>query len=104
MATTIITKGELHGSPPPQTINPRASLSGISTAPPQKSNRPTVVTAPRIDVEPIYTQLKGMIGDNWQLYKQTVAEFVIGMRSIPLIRQLLTSLLKGNEINQKWLG
>ena len=82
MATAIITKEELHGSPPPQTINPRASLSGISTAPAQKSNRPTVITAPRIDVEPIYTQLKSLIADNWQLYKQTVAEFVIGMLSL----------------------
>jgi transcriptional coactivator HFI1/ADA1 len=60
-------------------MNPRASLSGVSSAPLQKSKLPTAIaTAPRVDVEPIYTQLKGMIGENWQLYKQTVAEFVIG--------------------------
>jgi hypothetical protein len=35
--------------------------------------------APRIDVEPIYTALKLSIGENWQLYKATVAEFVLGM-------------------------
>jgi hypothetical protein len=81
MTTTVITKGELHSSPPPQTMNPRASLSAVSSAPLQKSKLPTAITAaPRVDVEPIYTQLKGMIGENWQLYKQTVAEFVIGKR------------------------
>jgi hypothetical protein len=105
MTTTIITKGELHGSPPPTTMNPRASFSTPTNALAQKSLKPTMNVAPRIDVEPIYTQLKGLISDYWQLYKQTVADFVIGMTNLIDTRDAQTLILfQENVIKQKWLG
>jgi len=103
MTTTIITKGELHGSSPPTTINPRASFSTPTNALAQKTLKPTLNVAPRIDVEPIYTQLKGLISDYWQLYKQTVADFVIGKTNNTRYAQTLISF-KGSAIKLKWLG
>ena len=35
-------------------------------------------TAPRIDLEPIYTGLKAAIGEHWAKYKESVGLFVIG--------------------------
>lgn len=104
MATTVITKGDLHGSPPPTTINPRSSFSGASSSMAQKTVRPSVVITPRIDVEPIYTQLKGLIGDNWLLYKQTVADFVIGLFcGLQVEWMVLTGIGKRNQSEMAWI-
>jgi hypothetical protein len=79
---TIITNAELHGSPPPATINPRPLMTSfpppIMNGTPIKQMKPPPTVAPRIDLEPIYTALKLAIGEHWQLYKATVAEFVMG--------------------------
>ena len=41
------------------------------------------VTAPRIDVEPLYTALKNAIGDqDWVVYKGTISQFLLG-KAIP---------------------
>jgi transcriptional coactivator HFI1/ADA1 len=32
----------------------------------------------RVDLEPIYTQLKGALGDGWNDYKAAVSAFVLG--------------------------
>ncbi|QIW95552.1 hypothetical protein AMS68_001070 [Peltaster fructicola] len=47
----------------------------LSTSAPQKSGKAPV---PRIDVEPIYTQLKGALGSSWQDYKAAINAFVLG--------------------------
>jgi hypothetical protein len=76
--TTIVTSAELHGSA--SSLNQRPFNPAPTSAPVQKQPlRPAITTAPRIDVEPIYTALKLLIGENWQTYKTTVAEFVLGM-------------------------
>jgi transcriptional coactivator HFI1/ADA1 len=74
-----VTSAELHGSPPPLGI----SMKQLSNHQPNGTPQPKPIklvstTAPRIDVEPLYTQLKSAIGDNWPLYKLSVAEFAIG--------------------------
>ena len=33
----------------------------------------------RINLEPLYMALKGAIGDNWTLYKESISLFVMGM-------------------------
>lgn len=37
------------------------------------------VQIPRVDIEPIYTQLKGALGDGWTDYKTALSAFVLGM-------------------------
>lgn len=43
----------------------------------QKSKAPPV--APRVDLEPFYTEIKASIGDNWATYKDSVSQFILGM-------------------------
>jgi transcriptional coactivator HFI1/ADA1 len=81
--TTIVTSAELHGSA--SSLNQRPVNPAPTSAPVQKPLKPAITTAPRIDVEPIYTALKSAIGEHWQLYKATVAEFVLGMRFASLL-------------------
>ena len=40
---------------------------------------PTKAQVPRVDIEPIYTQLKGALGDSWNDYKTSLSAFVLGM-------------------------
>jgi transcriptional coactivator HFI1/ADA1 len=58
-------------------------LSSKSLAAPAISSKPAgkpTVTAPRIDVEPLYTALKSAIGDaDWAVYKNTISQFMLGM-------------------------
>ncbi len=32
----------------------------------------------RVDIEPLYTALKGAIGNDWSKYKESVSQFVLG--------------------------
>lgn len=34
--------------------------------------------APKVDIEPIYTELKKCIGEGWAVYKEAVAGFILG--------------------------
>ncbi|KAH8704729.1 transcriptional regulator of RNA polII, SAGA, subunit-domain-containing protein [Talaromyces proteolyticus] len=43
----------------------------------QKSTKP-LISVPRLDLEPAYTDLKAAIGDNWAEYKQSTALFLLG--------------------------
>ncbi|PYH90669.1 WD40 repeat-like protein [Aspergillus ellipticus CBS 707.79] len=58
-----------------------AIASSKSTAPnapaTQKSTR-ALISVPRLDLEPIYTELKATIGDNWAEYKEATALFLLG--------------------------
>jgi len=35
--------------------------------------------APRVDIETIYTELKRLVGDHWNTYKDAVARYMLGM-------------------------
>jgi hypothetical protein len=51
-----------------------ASTSGSTT---QKSTK-ALISVPRLDLEPIYTELKAAIGDKWAEYKQATTHFLLG--------------------------
>ncbi|EON67924.1 hypothetical protein W97_07421 [Coniosporium apollinis CBS 100218] len=44
----------------------------------QKAAKPVASSAPRIDLEPLYTALKSAIGDNWGIYKEATSLFILG--------------------------
>ena len=37
-----------------------------------------LISVPRLDLEPIYTELKVAIGDSWAEYKESTALFLLG--------------------------
>lgn len=59
-----------------------ASNSAKSAAPNAsstvKSSR-ALISVPRLDLEPAYTDLKAAIGDKWAEYKESTALFLLGM-------------------------
>jgi hypothetical protein len=82
--TTTVTKADLHGSgsPPPSSAPAKSVPTQTHSTPIQKNGKLVGTGAQRIDVEPIYTALKISIGEDWPLYKLTVAEFVLGMSNV----------------------
>lgn len=52
--------------------------SAANTPATQKSTK-ALISVPRLDLEPAYTELKAAIGDNWAEYKQSTALFLLGM-------------------------
>ncbi|KAF3480307.1 uncharacterized protein GIQ15_05654 [Arthroderma uncinatum] len=56
-----------------------STTKAASVAPPitQKTTK-ALISVPRLDVEPIYTELKGAIGDGWTEYKQATTLFLLG--------------------------
>jgi transcriptional coactivator HFI1/ADA1 len=50
----------------------------ISTAPPIQKSTKALISVPRLDLEPSYTELKAAIGDNWADYKHNTALFLLG--------------------------
>lgn len=65
-------------------VNGASSSASASAAPgagvpPLKPGTTTTRTsAPRIDIEPLYTALKAQIGDHWAAYKEAISLFVLG--------------------------
>lgn len=58
-------------------ISPSVTSKSIPTAlsiAPKAGKAPV----PRVDLEPIYTQLKGALGENWADYKTAINQFVLG--------------------------
>ncbi|KAK7512903.1 transcriptional regulator of RNA polII, SAGA, subunit-domain-containing protein [Phyllosticta citriasiana] len=39
---------------------------------------PTRTSAPRVDIEPLYTALKSQIGEHWATYKEAISVFILG--------------------------
>lgn len=52
-------------------------VNGASALPSQKTIK-TVNNTQRIDLEPLYANLKAMIGDNFGAYKDAIGLFVLG--------------------------
>ena len=38
-----------------------------------------LISVPRLDLEPLYADLKGAINDNWAQYKEATGLFLLGM-------------------------
>lgn len=63
------------------TLSPTLTAKTLPT--PQSSAQKNGKTpVPRVDLEPIYTQLKAALGDGWAEYKVAVNAFVLGMHEI----------------------
>lgn len=56
----------------------KGSAAGNNASATQKSTK-ALISVPRLDLEPAYTELKAAIGDNWAEYKQSTALFLLGM-------------------------
>ncbi|KAL9586144.1 MAG: hypothetical protein Q9203_003969 [Teloschistes exilis] len=71
----------LSRSDPAPTLNPGSlSLSkanGVSIPSSTKAQK-TTTAAQRIDLEPLYTNLKAAIGDHWGKYKDAISLFILG--------------------------
>jgi transcriptional coactivator HFI1/ADA1 len=50
----------------------------ISAAPATQKLTKALISVPRLDLEPIYTELKAAIGDNWADYKHNTTLFLLG--------------------------
>ena len=62
----------------PPTASSLASKSNVtSVTPVQKTAKPSN-SIPRIDLEPLYTNLKAAITEHWAEYKQAISLFVLG--------------------------
>ncbi|KAE8390039.1 WD40 repeat-like protein [Aspergillus alliaceus] len=51
--------------------------TALNTAVTPKSTK-ALISVPRLDLEPIYTELKAAIGDNWAEYKEATTLFLLG--------------------------
>lgn len=62
-----------------------AMASSKAAASASAAQKPTkaLISVPRLDLEPIYTDLKAAIGDNWAEYKQSTGLFLLGTTSLP---------------------
>ncbi|EXJ90971.1 hypothetical protein A1O1_04078 [Capronia coronata CBS 617.96] len=70
------------------TFNPAAltrsdtitSVNSTTKVPPGSSSKPTKPTQnyPRIDLEPLYTELKSLIGHHWETYYDAITRFIRG--------------------------
>lgn len=65
------------GSTASKTVGGSNTGGGSSSS--SKSGRGGLISVPRLDLEPVYTELKAAIGEHWAEYKQAVALFLLGM-------------------------
>ena len=81
-----IDPSNFYSTEPPQSLNPsslsltKPNAAAITAAAAQKASKTDKDKAQqRIDIEPIYTQLKSAIGEKWADYKETLGLFALGM-------------------------
>lgn len=67
-----------------------SSKSTAPSAPATHKSTKALISVPRLDLEPIYTELKAAIGDNWAEYKESTTLFLLGMPYQP--RESITYL------------
>ena len=70
---------------PPALPSKLNGINGLSSLKTPKA----VNTVQRVDLEPLYTSLKGAIGDHWSEYKEAISLFVLGMFTSRLMCDLL---------------
>lgn len=58
---------------------PTLSTKSLPLPPPTLKPEKSKITAPRVDVEPLYTAVKGAISDvDWTMYKSSISQFLLG--------------------------
>ena len=60
------------------TISPTLTTKALTT-PSTTLNKNGKIPVPRVDLEPIYVQLKAVLGDQWADYKAAVNAFTLGV-------------------------
>ena len=70
--------------PNPLNISKVNGATGLSSSKTQK----TTNAPQRIDLEPLYTNLKAVIGDNWGKYKEALSLFILGIFPINMYPSL----------------
>ncbi|OOF90776.1 hypothetical protein ASPCADRAFT_400506 [Aspergillus carbonarius ITEM 5010] len=55
-----------------------SSKNTAPSAPPTQKSTKALISVPRLDLEPIYTELKAAIGDTWAEYKEATTLFLLG--------------------------
>lgn len=70
--TSLVRTDSLNGAGPSTPTMSSKQLPGIS-------QRPGRTGTMRIDLEPIYTALKAAVGENWNLYRESLGLYTMGM-------------------------
>ena len=67
---------------------PSALPSKLNVAAAQSAQKASKASnaAPRVDLEPLYTNLKATIADHWAEYKEAISLFVLGTTAFPVAR------------------
>ncbi|KAG8624015.1 hypothetical protein KVT40_008991 [Elsinoe batatas] len=82
-----LTLSTLDSTPPPSA----KTIPGSALLPGKNSKLP--LSVPRIDTEPIYTQLKSLIGDSWSDYKNALSSFLLGKLNQSELTLILNPIL-----------
>lgn len=56
-----------------------STKAAAASAPATQKSTKALISVPRLDLEPIYTELRAAIGDNWAEYKQSTGLFLLGV-------------------------
>ena len=78
MPDLSLNPADLLANPSSSTSSSLPSKLNVATA--QSAQKPTKASnaAPRIDLEPLYSNLKAAIAEHWAEYKEAVGHFVLG--------------------------
>lgn len=67
----------------PLALPASAHKPALQQAPSHSKHMKTVAPVPRLDYEPIYTDLKAAVGSDWASYKESVTLFLLGRFKTP---------------------
>ncbi|PYH47733.1 TADA1 family protein [Aspergillus saccharolyticus JOP 1030-1] len=65
-----------------------SSKGSAPSAPALQKSTKALISVPRLDLEPVYTELKAAIGDQWAEYKEATALFLLEI-ALPLVQLYL---------------
>ncbi|KAL8975335.1 MAG: hypothetical protein Q9197_000460 [Variospora fuerteventurae] len=74
-----------------------SKINSTSLPPPTKAQKPNNA-AQRIDLEPLYTNLKAVIGDNWKKYTDAIDHFLCADPNIEHLHNQLIAAIYGNVL------
>lgn len=87
-----LSRSDFIAPPIPNPLN--LSKINAATGPSSLKAQKTTNAPQRIDLEPLYTNLKAAIADNWGKYKEAISLFILGIYPERIhLQNLLTSLV-----------
>lgn len=63
----------------PETATSSVKSTGSGQPPATQKPVKALISVPRLDLEPLYADLKCAITDNWAQYKEAIGLFLLGM-------------------------